>query len=89
LKHSARHRAIANVGAVLHAHPHPPAARGPQQPNYAFGGPGIAVDEIFKSVSTDKNEQIRYELQRKVLDGVHYVFVRHDAHIGFAGTRQI
>ena len=44
------------------------SARGPQQPNYAFGGPGIAVDEIFKSVSTDKNEQVRYQLQRKVLE---------------------
>jgi hypothetical protein len=44
------------------------SARGPQQPNYAFGGPGIAVDEIFKSVSADKNDQIRYQLERKVLE---------------------
>ena len=44
------------------------SARGPQQPNYAFGSPGIAVDEIFKSVSTDKNDQIRYQLERKVLE---------------------
>jgi hypothetical protein len=44
------------------------SARGPQQPNYAFGGPGIAVNEIFKSVSSNKNDQVRYELERKVLE---------------------
>ncbi len=43
------------------------SARGPQQPNYAFGGPGIAVNEIFKSVSSNKNDLVRYELERKVL----------------------
>jgi hypothetical protein len=46
------------------------SARGAQQPNYAFGSPKIAVDEIFKSVSTDTNEQIRYQLERKVLEFV-------------------
>jgi hypothetical protein len=44
------------------------SARGPQQPNYAFGGPGIAVNEIFKSVSADKNNQVKYQLERKVLE---------------------
>ncbi len=44
------------------------SARGAQQPNYAFGGPGIAVDEIFKSVSSDQNDQVRYQLERKVLE---------------------
>jgi hypothetical protein len=44
------------------------SARGPHQPNYAFGGPGIAVDEIFKSVSADPNDQVRYQLERKVLE---------------------
>lgn len=44
------------------------SARGPQQPNYAFGGPGIAVDEIFKSVSANKDDQVRYQLERKVLE---------------------
>ena len=44
------------------------SARGPQQPNYAFGSPSIAVDEIFKSVSADKNDQVRYQLERKVLE---------------------
>ena len=44
------------------------SARGRQQPNYAFGGPGIAVDEIFKSVSANKDDQVRYQLERKVLE---------------------
>ena len=60
------------------------SARGPQQPNYAFGGPGIAVNEIFKSVSTDKNDQIRYQLQRKVLEfaaGTQTELARHVAGI--------
>lgn len=44
------------------------SARGSQQPNYAFGSPKIAVDEIFKSVANDKDAQIRYQLERKVLE---------------------
>lgn len=44
------------------------SARGPQQPNYAFGAPKIAVDEIFKSVSSSKDGQIKYQLERKVLE---------------------
>jgi hypothetical protein len=44
------------------------SARGAQQPNYAFGSPKIAVEEIFKSVANDKNAQIRYQLERKVLE---------------------
>lgn len=44
------------------------SARGPQQPNYAFGAPKIAVDEIFKSVASTKDGQIRYQLERKVLE---------------------
>jgi hypothetical protein len=44
------------------------SARGPQQPNYAFGSPKTAVDEIFKSVSADKHDQIQYQLERKVLE---------------------
>lgn len=46
------------------------SARGPQQPNYAFGSPKIAVDEIFKSVSADEDDQIKYQLERKVLEFV-------------------
>jgi hypothetical protein len=44
------------------------SARGPQQPNYAFGSPKVAVDELFKSVSNDESGRIRYELERKVLE---------------------
>ena len=44
------------------------SARGPQQPNYAFGSPKIAIQELFKSVSTDKRDQIKYELERQVLE---------------------
>jgi hypothetical protein len=46
------------------------SARGPQQPNYAFGSPKIAVEEIFKSVTADKDGQVQYQLQRKVLEFV-------------------
>lgn len=44
------------------------SARGPQQPNYAFGSPKIAMQELFKSVAGDKDAQVRYELERKVLE---------------------
>ncbi len=43
------------------------SARGPQQPNYAFGSPRIAMDELFKSVSTDQATQVQYQLDRMVL----------------------
>jgi hypothetical protein len=43
------------------------SARGPQQPNYAFGSPKGAMEELFKSVSTDKEDQVQYQLQRKLL----------------------
>lgn len=43
------------------------SARGPQQPNYAFGSPKIAIQELFKSVSQNQRDQIKYELERKVL----------------------
>jgi hypothetical protein len=46
------------------------SARGPQQPNYAFGSPAIAMQELFKSVSSNKNDQIKYQLDRKVLEFV-------------------
>lgn len=46
------------------------SARGPQQPNYAFGSPRVALQELFKSVSTNANEQVKYQLQRKVLEFV-------------------
>lgn len=43
------------------------SARGPQQPNYAFGSPKVALTELFKSVATDKNAQTQYELDRMLL----------------------
>lgn len=46
------------------------SARGPQQPNYAFGSPKIAMQELFKSVSADNNEQIKYQLDRQLLEFV-------------------
>lgn len=44
------------------------SARGPQQPNYAFGSPKVAIQELFKSVSDDARDQIKYELERRVLE---------------------
>ncbi len=44
------------------------SARGPQQPNYAFGSPRIAVQELFKSVSKDKGVQVRSQLGREALE---------------------
>ncbi|MFT5525110.1 MAG: hypothetical protein ACI9HK_003076 [Pirellulaceae bacterium] len=46
------------------------SARGPQQPNYAFGSPKVALAELFKSVSADKTSQIQYQLDRKLLEFV-------------------
>ena len=46
------------------------SARGPQQPNYAFGSPKVAMQELFKSVATDRQAQAQYQLQRKVLEFV-------------------
>ncbi len=43
------------------------SARGPQQPNFAFGSPKVAVQELFKSVSSQPDDQIRYQMQRQVL----------------------
>jgi len=44
------------------------SARGPQQPNYAFGSPKVAMQELFKSVAGDRSSQASYELQRKLLE---------------------
>lgn len=43
------------------------SARGPQQPNYAFGSPKVALQELFKSVSADHDAKTRYQLERQVL----------------------
>jgi hypothetical protein len=44
------------------------SARGPQAPNYAFGSPKIALQELFKSVSTNKSVQVQSQLSRGLLD---------------------
>ncbi|MDG1872581.1 MAG: DUF1552 domain-containing protein [Mariniblastus sp.] len=46
------------------------SARGPQQPNYAFGSPKVALSELFKSVATDNSSRQSYELDRKMLEFV-------------------
>lgn len=62
------------------------SARGPQQPNYAFGSPKVALQELFKSVSTSADERIRYQLERKVLD---FVARNEGGRLGtVAGTEQ-
>ena len=43
------------------------SARGPQQPNYAFGSPRVAIQELFKSVSTDRKSQANYQLEQQML----------------------
>lgn len=44
------------------------SARGPQQPNYAFGSPRVALKELFKSVSTNKSVQVESQLTRSALE---------------------
>jgi hypothetical protein len=44
------------------------SARGPQQPNYAFGSPKVAIEELFKTVANSDASRVKYELERKVLD---------------------
>jgi hypothetical protein len=44
------------------------SARAAQQPNYAFGSPKVAVQELFKSVSDNKNVQVQTQLSRGVLE---------------------
>lgn len=43
------------------------SARGAQQPNYAFGSPKVAMQELFKSVSAEKSDRTQYALQRQML----------------------
>ncbi len=44
------------------------SARGPQQPNYAFGSPKGALKELFKFVSNDPHDKIQTQLARQLLD---------------------
>ncbi|MCA9070244.1 MAG: DUF1552 domain-containing protein [Planctomycetaceae bacterium] len=53
------------------------SARGPQQPNYAFGSPKVAMQELFKSVSSNKTDQLTYALDREVLEFI----ARNEGHI--------
>ena len=46
------------------------SARGPQQPNYAYGSPRVALAELFKSVSAETTAQTQYQLDRKLLEFV-------------------
>ncbi len=43
------------------------SARGAQQPNYAFGSPRVAVQELFKSVLANQTQRTRNELERRML----------------------
>lgn len=44
------------------------SARGPQQPNLAYGSPKIALRELFKHVSADKKDQVEHKLKQLVLE---------------------
>jgi hypothetical protein len=44
------------------------SARGPQQPNMAYGSPKVALRELFKLVSNDQKDKVQYELERQVLE---------------------
>lgn len=44
------------------------SARGPQQPNYAFGSPKVAAQELFKSLSNDKSLRAQSQLGRVGLE---------------------
>lgn len=46
------------------------SARGPQQPNYAYGSPKVAMAELFKSVSNEKAAQVLYEMDNQALEFV-------------------
>ena len=44
------------------------SARGAQQPYYAFGSPNIAIKKLFKSVASSQDDQVRYQLEKNVLE---------------------
>ena len=44
------------------------SARGPLQGNHAFGAPKIAVDELFKSVSSEKSDQAELQMDKAILE---------------------
>jgi hypothetical protein len=44
------------------------SARGPLQGNHAFGAPKLAVDELFKSVSSKKSDQAELQMDKEILE---------------------
>jgi hypothetical protein len=44
------------------------SARGPQQPNFAFGSPKLALQELFKSVSGDRAAQLQTQAGRLAVE---------------------
>ena len=42
------------------------SARGPQQPNLAYGSPKVALRELFKLVSNEKQDQVECQLKKMV-----------------------
>ena len=44
------------------------SARGKGQPNFAFGSPKVALNELFKSIASDQQNQNRYALERQLLE---------------------
>lgn len=44
------------------------SARGPAQPNLAYGSPRVALRELFKVVSDDPRDRVQYELERRLLE---------------------
>ena len=46
------------------------SARGPQQPNLAYGSPKVALRELFKQVSTHRRQQVVTGQRRRLAQGV-------------------
>jgi hypothetical protein len=44
------------------------SARAAGQPNYAYGSPKVAMRELFKTVSNSRTDQVKYQLQRQILE---------------------
>jgi len=44
------------------------SARGPLQGNHAFGAPKLAVDELFKSVSSKESDQAELQMDKRILE---------------------
>lgn len=44
------------------------SARAAQQPNYAFGSPKVALNELFKSVVNSQEAKVKYQMERQLLE---------------------